>query len=48
MKIAELEQPMVGDIIEFETEPDTVVEGKIIGETPGPRWKANYWSCRAW
>lgn len=33
MKIAELEQPTVGDIIEFETDPDTVVEGKIIGET---------------
>ena len=33
MKIAELEQPIIGDIVEFETDPDTVVEGIIIGET---------------
>lgn len=33
MKIAELEQPIIGDIVEFETDPDTVVEGKIVGET---------------
>ena len=33
MRISELEQPIVGDIVEFETDPDTVVEGKIVGET---------------
>lgn len=33
MKILELEQPIIGDIIEFETDPDTVVEGKIVAET---------------
>jgi hypothetical protein len=33
MKISELSQPCVGDIVEFETDPDTVVEGLIVGET---------------
>jgi len=33
MKIWELDQPRVGDIVEFETDPDTVVEGRIIAET---------------
>lgn len=33
MKIVELEQPIVGDIVEFETDPDTVVEGKIVAVT---------------
>jgi hypothetical protein len=33
MKIAELEQPIIGDIIEFETDADTVVEGIIVAET---------------
>ena len=33
MRILELEQPIVGDIVEFETDLDTVVEGKIIAET---------------
>lgn len=33
MKIFELEQPRIGDIVEFETDPDTVVEGVIVGET---------------
>ena len=33
MKILELEQPIISDIIEFETDPDTVVEGKIVAET---------------
>ncbi|CAB4241546.1 hypothetical protein UFOVP71_84 [uncultured Caudovirales phage] len=33
MRIIELEQPIINDIIEFETDPDTVVEGRIIAET---------------
>lgn len=33
MKIWELDQPRVGDIVEFETDPETVVEGLIVGET---------------
>jgi hypothetical protein len=33
MKIWELDQPRVGDIVEFETDPDTVVEGRIVAET---------------
>ena len=33
MKITELHQPIIGDIVEFETDPDTVVEGRIIAET---------------
>ena len=33
MKIWDLDQPRVGDIVEFETDPDTVVEGVIVGET---------------
>jgi len=33
MKISDLDQPRVGDIVEFETDPDTVVEGLIVGET---------------
>lgn len=33
MKINDLDQPRVGDIVEFETDPDTVVEGLIVGET---------------
>jgi len=33
MKITDLSQPQVGDIVEFETDPETVVEGLIIGET---------------
>lgn len=33
MKIIELEQPIIGDIVEFVTDPDTVVEGLIIEET---------------
>ncbi len=33
MKIWDLEQPRIGDIVEFETDPETVVEGLIIGET---------------
>jgi len=33
MKIIELEQPIIGDIVEFETDPDTVVEGIIVAET---------------
>jgi len=33
MKIWELDQPQVGDIVEFETDDETVVEGLIIGET---------------
>ena len=33
MKISDLDQPRVGDIVEFETGPETVVEGLIVGET---------------
>ena len=33
MRIIELEQPIIGDIVEFETDPDTVVEGRIVAET---------------
>lgn len=33
MKISDLDQPRIGDIVEFETDPDTVVEGLIVGET---------------
>jgi hypothetical protein len=33
MKISDLDQPRIGDIVEFETDPDTVVEGVIVGET---------------
>ena len=33
MKIDDLSQPRIGDIVEFETDPDTVVEGLIVGET---------------
>lgn len=33
MKISELDQPRIGDIVEFETDPDTVVEGLIVNET---------------
>jgi hypothetical protein len=33
MKIVELYNPTVGDIVEFETDPDTVVEGRIVAET---------------
>lgn len=33
MKITDLNQPRIGDIVEFETDPDTVVEGLIIGES---------------
>ena len=33
MKIWDLEQPRIGDIVEFETDPETVVEGLIVGET---------------
>lgn len=33
MKISDLDQPRVGDIVEFETDPETVVEGVIVGET---------------
>lgn len=33
MKIWDLDQPRVGDIVEFETDSDTVVEGVIVGET---------------
>jgi hypothetical protein len=33
MKISDLDQPRVGDIVEFETDPETVVEGLIVGET---------------
>jgi hypothetical protein len=33
VKILELEQPIIGDIVEFETDPDTVVEGIIVAET---------------
>lgn len=33
MKIYDLDQPRVGDIVEFETGPETVVEGIIVGET---------------
>lgn len=33
MKITDLSQPQVGDIVEFETDPETVVEGLIVGET---------------
>lgn len=33
MKISELEQPRLGDIVEFEIDQDTVVEGLIVGET---------------
>jgi hypothetical protein len=33
MRIQDLSQPMIGDIVEFEIDTDTVVEGVIIGET---------------
>jgi hypothetical protein len=33
MKIFELNQPILGDIVEFETDSDTVVEGMIVAET---------------
>ena len=33
MKITDLSQPGIGDIVEFETDPETVVEGLIVGET---------------
>ena len=33
MKISDLDQPRIGDIVEFETDPETVVEGLIVGET---------------
>lgn len=33
MKIADLSLPAIGDIVEFETDPYTVVEGVIVGET---------------
>jgi hypothetical protein len=33
MKISDLDQPRIGDIVEFETDPETVVEGVIVGET---------------
>ena len=33
MKIWELDQPRVGDIVEFETDAETLVEGRIVGET---------------
>ncbi len=33
MKITDLSQPQIGDIVEFETDPETVVEGLIVGET---------------
>lgn len=33
MKIYEFQQPIVGDIVEFETDSDTVVEGRIVAET---------------
>lgn len=32
MKITDLSQPQIGDIVEFETDPETVVEGLIVGE----------------
>lgn len=33
MKIQDLSQPKIGDIVEFETDPETIVEGLIVGET---------------
>lgn len=33
MKIADLSLPAIGDIVEFETDPHTVVEGVIVGKT---------------
>jgi len=33
MKIWELDQPRISDIVEFETDDETVVEGLIVGET---------------
>ena len=33
MKIADLSLPAIGDIVEFETDPHTVVDGVIVGET---------------
>ena len=35
MRISELsESPKIGDIVEFETDPDTVVEGLVVGVSP--------------